>query len=121
MGVDMGEAVKRYYRLKMKQKEIEQELGELRNDIIAYCREQGGPEQTIGRYKVKMIEQERREYDDDELFRALPDQGMWRFVSKADPVKIGHLLKLNMMTEEMIRDTYSVRTQVLLQVDKAKR
>lgn len=39
----MEKKVQQYYRLKQKQKEIEKELAELRQDILSYCSEQGLP------------------------------------------------------------------------------
>ncbi|SDO87284.1 hypothetical protein SAMN04487897_12523 [Paenibacillus sp. yr247] len=114
----MDNKVKRYYQLKQKQKEIEQELSELRNDIMTYLAEQDVTELEIGRHKVKIVFQDRKEYDDNKLYDALPDPGVWRMLSKSDSSKITSLLKLNVISEEKIRDTYSVKTVSLLQVDK---
>ncbi|MDQ0917562.1 hypothetical protein [Paenibacillus sp. V4I5] len=114
----MDKKLKRYYQLKQKQKEIEQELTELRNDIITYLSEQNVTELEIGRHKAKIILQDRKEYDDNKLYEALPDAGVWRMLSKSDSSKITSLLKLNVISEEKIKDTYSVKTVSLLQVDK---
>jgi hypothetical protein len=114
----MDKKVKRYYQLKQKQKEIEQELTELRNEITTYCAEQGVTELVVGSYKVKIVFQDRKEYDDNKLYEALPDPGVWRMLSKSDPSKITSLLKLNVITEDKIKDTFSVKTITLLQVDK---
>lgn len=114
----MDKKVKRYYQLKQKQKEIEQELTELRSEITTYCAEQGVAEMEIGRYKVKIVFQDRKEYDDTKLYEALPDPGVWRMLSKSDPAKIASLLKLNVITDESIKDTFTVKTVKLLQVDK---
>ncbi|WP_167279125.1 hypothetical protein [Paenibacillus lupini] len=110
--------VKRYYRLKQKQKEIEQELSELRGEIVKHCTEQELSELEIGSYKVKIVAQERKEFDETKLFAALPDPEVWRLLSKPDSSKIAGLIKLNVISEDTIKDTYSVKHLSLLQVDK---
>lgn len=114
----MDMKVKRYYQLKQKQKQIEQELTELRAEITTYCAEQNLTEIVIGSYKVKIVSQDRKEYDDNKLYEALPDPAVWRMLSKSDSSKINSLLKLNVISAEKIKDTYSVKTIKLLQVDK---
>ncbi|GLX68781.1 hypothetical protein [Paenibacillus glycanilyticus] len=110
--------VKRYYQLKKKQKEIELELAELRGEIVRHCVEGEINELEIGNYKVKVIAQERKEFDEAKLFAALPDPEVWRLLSKPDTSKIAGLIKLNVISEETIKDTYSVKHLSLLQVDK---
>jgi len=112
------EKAKRYYQLKQKQKEIDQELSELRAEIMSYCEKEGASEQIVGKYKVKLVHQERREYDSDKLYAALPDPDVWRMLSKPDASKIASLVKLNVISEEKIMDTFSVKSIALLQVDK---
>ncbi|MCA0755112.1 hypothetical protein KP806_08635 [Paenibacillus sp. N4] len=114
----LDKAIKRYYQQKQKIKEIEQELADLRNEILAYCTEQDASELELGSHKVRIVTQERKEYDDQKLFEALPDEGVWRMLSRADPAKVAGLIKLNVITEESIKDTYSLKTVKLLQVDK---
>ena len=114
----MDKKVKRYHQLKQKHKEIEQELAELRGDILHHCNEQGVSELEVGGYKVKIVAQERREFDDTRLYEALPDPEVWRMLSKPDASKIASLIKLNVITEERIKDTYSVKHIALLQVEK---
>lgn len=114
----MDSNVKRYFQLKQKQKEIELELSELRGEIIKHCEEQNVFEFETGSYKVKLVLQERKEYDDNKLFEAMPDLEVWRLISKADSSKITSLIKLNVISEETIKDTYSVKNVTLLQVDK---
>ena len=111
-------AVKRYYELKKKQKETEQELAELRRQILDWCSENGLTETEIGNYRVRIIAQDRREYDDDKLFKALPDAELWRLISRPDPAKITGLVKLNVLNEEILRDTYEIKKISSLQVDK---
>nr|WP_139997166.1 hypothetical protein [Paenibacillus paridis] len=114
----MDKTVRRYYQQKQKQKEIEQELSELRSDILAYLAAQEASELEIGSHKVKIVLQERKEYDDNKLFEALPDPELWRLLSKPDTSKIASLVKLNVITEDRLKDTFATKTVRLLQVDK---
>ena len=114
----MDKMVKRYYQLKQKQKEIEQELNSLRSEITTQCMEQGVTEQVIGSYKVKLVFQERKEYDDKKLYEALPDPEVWRLISRADTAKIASLIKIGVIPEETVKDTYTIKTVSLLHVDK---
>lgn len=114
----MEQKVKRYYQLKQKQKEIEEELSQLRGCLMAYCEEQGVRTAEIGSYVVKMVRQERREYDGDKLYQALPDPEVWRMMSKPDPSKIAGLVKMNVLTEDLLKGTYAVKPVTLLQVEK---
>lgn len=110
--------VKRYYQLKLKQKEIEQELSELRGEILVHVDEQGQAELEFGSYTVKVVVQERKEYDEGKLYAALPDAEVWRMLSKPDTSKIAGLVKLKVLTEDKLKDTYAVKQVRLLQVDK---
>ncbi|WP_379138420.1 hypothetical protein [Paenibacillus sp. sgz500958] len=114
----MEKRVQQYYRLKQKQKEIENELSELRQEILNYCQELGSSDTEIGSYKVKLVTQNRKEYDDQKLYNTLSDPEVWRMVSKSDPAKVASLLKLNVINDEGIKDTYTLKTVTLLQVDK---
>lgn len=114
----MDKEVRRYYQLKQKQKEIEQELAELRGKIMSHCEEQGVTDTEIGRYRVRIIAQDRREYDDQKLYAALPDAGVWRLISKADSAKISGLLKQNVINEEVLRETYTMKKVASLQVER---
>ncbi|MNO36170.1 hypothetical protein D3C76_262350 [compost metagenome] len=114
----MEKKVQQYYRLKQKHKEMEKELAELRQDILSYCSEQEATETEIGSYKVKLVMQNRKEYDDQKLYETLSDPEVWRMLSKSDPAKVASLTKLNVISEDKIRHTYSLKTVTLLQVDK---
>ncbi|MGO4693514.1 hypothetical protein AB4Z50_04445 [Paenibacillus sp. 2TAB26] len=114
----LDKTVRRYYQQKQKQKEIEQELTELRQTIMSYLAEQEANELEIGSHKVKVVVQERKEYDDNKLYEALPDPELWRMLSKPDGSKIASLVKLNVINEEKLKDTFSTKTVKLLQVDK---
>lgn len=114
----MEKKVQQYYKLKQKQKEIEKELSELRQDILSYCSEQGTTDIEMGSYKVKLVVQNRKEYDDLKLYETLSDPEVWRMLSKSDPAKIASLTKLNVISEEKISHTYALKTVTLLQVDK---
>ena len=114
----MDKTVERYYRLKKKQKEVEQELATLREQIIGHCREQEVSELAVSGYKVKIVAQERREYDDQKLHEALPDADVWRLVSRSDPSRIAGLVKLNVINEEALKGTYLPRKVFYLQIER---
>lgn len=114
----MEKKVQQYYKLKQKQKDIEKELSELRQEILSFCSEQGTNETEIGSYKVKLVTQNRKEYDDAKLYETLSDPEVWRLLSKADPAKVASLTKLNVISEDKILHTFAIKTVTLLQVDK---
>ncbi|MNI76965.1 hypothetical protein D3C76_418930 [compost metagenome] len=114
----MDKKVKQYYQLKQKQKELEQQLSELRGEIINYCSELGASELEVGGYRVRTVFQERKEYDDNKLYEALPDLELWRMLSKPDSSKIASLIKLNVISEDTLKDALSVKNIILLQVEK---
>lgn len=114
----MDKEVRRYYQLKQKQKEIEQELAELRGQIMSYCEGQGVTDTEIGSYRVRIIAQDRREYDDQKLYAALPDADVWRLISKADTSKIAGMVKQNVLTEELLQNTYAMKKVASLQVER---
>jgi hypothetical protein len=114
----MEKKVQHYYKLKQKQKEIEKELTDLRQEILSYCSEQGTSDTEIGNYKVKLVTQNRKEYDDIKLYETLADPEVWRLLSKTDPTKVASLTKLNVISEDKILHTYALKTVTLLQVDK---
>ncbi|MNO49866.1 hypothetical protein D3C76_402270 [compost metagenome] len=114
----MDKKVKQYFQLKCRQKEIEQELSELRSEILSYCTEQAVAEIELGEYRIKTVFQERKEYDDIKLYEAIPDPEVWRMLSKVDSSKVASLIKLNVISEDKIKDTYSVKKVTLLQVEK---
>lgn len=114
----MEKKVQQYYKLKSRQKEIEKELTGLRQEILAYCTDQGETEKVIGSYRVKLITQQRKEYDDEKLYNTLADPQVWRLLSRADPAKVASLAKLKVIAEERLTDTFTVKAVTLLQVDK---
>ncbi|WP_397328667.1 hypothetical protein [Paenibacillus arenilitoris] len=114
----MDKTIGRYFKKKQKLKELEQELAELREEIMGYCEEQGVSELDAESHKVKIVVQERKEYDDGKLYEALPDPDVWRLLSRADASKVASLIKLNVITEDSIKDAYTLKTVKLLQVDK---
>ncbi|TJY41069.1 hypothetical protein E5161_15300 [Cohnella pontilimi] len=114
----MEHKIKRYYQLKEKQREIDQELSELRQEILSQMAEQGPFEWETGGYRVKVMEHYRREYDDHKLYGALPDADVWRLVSRADPAKIAGMVKLKVISEDLLKDTYTLKKVLALQVDR---
>ncbi|MDF9843018.1 MULTISPECIES: hypothetical protein [unclassified Paenibacillus] len=114
----MEKKVQHYYKLKAKHKEIEKELAELRQEIVAYCAAQGDTDTVIGNYRVKLVTQNRKEYDDEKLYNTLADPQVWRLLSRADPAKVASLAKLKVIAEDKLTDTYTVKEVTLLQVEK---
>ncbi len=114
----MDKIVERYYQLKREQKGIEQELSELRGVILEHCQALESTEFEVDGYRVRMVRQERREYDETKLYQALPDPEVWRLLSKPDAGKIAGMIKLNVITEESVKHTYAIKPITVLQVDK---
>ena len=114
----MDKTVKRYFDLKKKQKEIEQELADLRGQILDHCAEQTAAELAVGRYLVKVVDQDRREYDDQKLYDALPDASVWRLLSRADTSKIAGLIKLNVLNEDVLKGTFTIKKVSSLSVER---
>ncbi|WP_420831482.1 hypothetical protein [Paenibacillus sacheonensis] len=114
----LNEKVRSYFRLKKKQKEIEQELAKLREEILAHCAENDTKSAEFGSYIVKVIPHRRKEYDEAKLFEALPDLELWRLLSSPDTAKIANLVNLNVLTEERLKDTFNVKEVSYLQVER---
>lgn len=112
----MDQPIARYYELKEIQKQVEDELNALRGQLLEAHSEIGSAEE--GEYKLSITYQERREYNDDRLFNALPDASLWRLMSKADTGKISSLLKLNVIHEQILTDTYEPKKVPVLRVQK---
>ena len=112
----MDQPIARYYELKEIQKQVEEELNELRSKLIEAYSEAGSAEE--GEYKLLISYQERREYNDDRLYNALPDPSLWRLMSKADTGKISSLLKLNVIHEKVLADTFEPKKVPVLRVQK---
>jgi hypothetical protein len=106
----------RYYELKEKQKQVEQELEKLRIRILESFAEAGQARE--GEYRLTISYQERRNYHDDKLFNALPDPALWRLMSRADPGKISSLLKLKIIQEPLLEGTYELKKVPILRVEK---
>lgn len=114
----MNKVISRYYMLKNKQREIEQELQQLKQTIIAHLEEQQTNEVIVGQYKVKLVTTERKEFDEGLLYESLPDKDVWRLLSKPDISKINGLLKMGIISEKHIDKTYQIKPQLALYVDK---
>lgn len=108
----------RYFEIKVLQKELDQELSGLRQQILDSCREQDSNRLELENYEIKLIVQQRREYDENRLYETLPDLELWRMLSKPDNSKISSLIKLKIISEEKIKDTYAVKNVTVVQVDK---
>ncbi|REK57383.1 MAG: hypothetical protein C6W55_05345 [Thermobacillus sp.] len=114
----MEKMAERYFELKRQREAIEREMAALRCGMLAWCGERKQTEAEAGGYKVKIVTQTRREYNDDKLLAALPDPALWRLAASADAAKIAGLLRLKVLTEEMIRGTYTEKQVQLLHVEK---
>ncbi|CAM4372322.1 hypothetical protein PATA110616_11030 [Paenibacillus tarimensis] len=110
--------LRRYYELKQQIKQLSDELAELRDELIGYCMEHEVRQLEAGGCKLTLVVQQRREYDDAKLLSALPEPELWRMLSRADTAKVASLVKLNVLTEEQIKDTYLLKDVQLLQVVK---
>lgn len=114
----MDKKVSRYYQLKNKQKEIEQEMAGLRDEILNHCAAEGVSELDVGSYKVKLVLQERKEYDDGKLYEILSDPELWRLLSRPDSSKIASLIKLRVISEDVVKEACATKSVTLLQVNK---
>lgn len=112
------EMIKKYARLKKRKTDIDNEINQIRKQIVDYCEKEQLTEFESGRYRVKLIHQERKEYDDQKLYDALPDPSVWRMISKADTTKISSMIKLNVLNKEVLNDTYKAKRVSVLQVEK---
>lgn len=112
----MESTLERYFQLKREQRELEEQLAGLRDELIRLFPEP--VQSTIGGYHLRVSIQERREYDDRALYERLPDVSIWRLMSKADPAKISGLVKLNVISEDMLEGTYRSRQIPYVQVNK---
>ena len=116
--LDKRQMIKRYAVLKKRKAELDLEMNRLRDEILAYCEAQQLSGLESGAYKVKLVMQDRKEYDDNKVYDALPDPAIWRLVSRADSAKIASMIKLNVLSAESLRDTFTTKRVTLLQVDR---
>lgn len=112
----MESKLARYYELKSLKKQLDEELDNLRQEILV-----GYPEPTkldVGEYQLKVSYQEKREFDDSKLYNALPDPSIWRLLSKVDSSKVTSLLKLNIINEDLLSNTFEIKKIPYVQVQK---
>ncbi|RNB86562.1 hypothetical protein EDM59_10280 [Brevibacillus nitrificans] len=112
----MEEHLARYYELKEMQKQVEEELGNLRSKLMESCKNTDSLEE--GAYKLTISYQDRRDYSDERLFHSLPDPSLWRLMSRADSGKINSLLKLGVIHEGVLSGTYELKKVPVLRVQK---
>ncbi|WP_126428440.1 hypothetical protein [Brevibacillus marinus] len=112
----MEELVARMYQLRELQKQVEAELEQLRRDLLARYPAAGKVE--LGDYRLTVTYQERRDYDDERLYQALPDPQLWRMLSSADAGKISSMLKTHLIDESILSGTYAVRRIPVLRITK---
>lgn len=101
-----------YCQLKEEQKRIEDALDKLREEIISTY--ETDAEFKLPSHTLKIIYQEKKVYDDQALFAALPDPELWKAVCRPDPAKIAALVKTNVLPEKLLEGTYrTTRTPYL--------
>ncbi|MFD0674070.1 hypothetical protein [Cohnella sp. GCM10027633] len=101
-----------YCQLKEEQKRIEDALDKLREEIVSA--NAADAEFKLPNYTLKIIYQEKKVYDDQLVFAALPDPELWKAVCRADPSKIAALVKTNVLPERLLEGTYrTTRTPYL--------
>ncbi|MGD8189679.1 hypothetical protein ACQCN2_06695 [Brevibacillus ginsengisoli] len=112
----MVEKFARFYELKQLKKQIDDEIEELRAEFLGHF--QAPIKLDVGDYQLKVTYQEKREYDDNKVYNALPDPSIWRLVSRVDPAKLTSLIKLNIIGEHILSDTYELKKVPYIQVQK---
>jgi len=112
----MEATIARYFAIKQQQKELEEELAELRRILLAVYPEPC--EIEIGDYRLKISQQEKKEFNEEHLLKAVEDPQIWRLMSKVDVAKINSLLKLGVIKEETLADTYTVKQTSYVQGSK---
>ncbi|RKP46703.1 hypothetical protein D7Z26_24145 [Cohnella endophytica] len=106
--------LKRFCELKTQQKKIEEELEELRKEIIAAY--PGDVQFQLDGYTLKIIYQDKRHYDDAKLFEAVPDPELWKALFKADSSKISAFVKTSLLSEKLLEGTYKTSRTPFLYV-----
>ncbi|MEK5057344.1 hypothetical protein BK126_16530 [Paenibacillus sp. FSL H7-0326] len=114
----MMDQMERYFELKKLKKEIDDELSSLRLEMIGHLTAENAVRMEHGEYEARIVVQNRKEYDDELLYKALPDPEVWKLLSKADSGKIASLIKLGVLSEEGISHTYETRRTELLIVNR---
>ncbi len=106
--------LRRFCELKTQQKKLEEELESLRKEIItAYPAD---VQFQLQDYTLKIIYQDKKQYNDQLLIDALPDPELWKVLFKADSAKISALVKANILSEKSLEGTYRVNRTPFLYV-----
>lgn len=105
----------RFCELKMQHKKLEEEMEALRQEIIgAYSAD---VQFQLQDYTLKLVYQEKKQYNDQLLFEAVPDPELWKALFKADSAKISALVKTNIISEKLLEGTYRVTRTPFLYVN----
>ncbi|RNB85426.1 hypothetical protein EDM56_18655 [Brevibacillus fluminis] len=112
----MEQQIARYFELKQLLKQAEEEVDRLKAELLAAYEAPGT--YVNDEYKLMISVQERRDYDDNRLYNALPDKDVWRLLSKADTTKITGLVKLSILNEHILDGTYEVRHIPQIRISK---
>ncbi|WP_372630329.1 hypothetical protein [Cohnella sp.] len=109
----------RYCQLKAQIKQTEDELEQLRREITNEISQDA--EFAFGDYTLKIVYQEKRHYNDQQLAAALPDPELWRAFFKADAAKISALVKTGLLSEKSLEGTYTTTRTPYLYVTSTLR
>ncbi len=109
----------RYCQLKAQIKQTEDELEQLRKEITDEIAQDA--EFVCGDYTLKIVYQEKRHYNDQQLAAVLPDPELWRALFKADPAKISALVKTGLLNEKSLEGTYTTMRTPYLYVSSTLR
>ncbi|QDX93913.1 hypothetical protein C2W64_02902 [Brevibacillus laterosporus] len=112
----MESTIARYFAIKQQQKELEEEVEELRRILLAVYPEPCVIE--VGEYRLKISRQEKKEFDEESLLKAVEDPQVWRLISKVDVAKVNSLIKLGVIKEKTLQDTYTVKQISYVQISK---
>ena len=110
-----GDKVERYASLQTQIKALQQDLNELRQEIIEYCEAEGlnrvyGPENEITYQLVEMTG-----FDEDEVRTLLEPEGLWEKVTGFDQSKLKQLLDDESVAGDIRNHIKSLRQAISFQ------
>ncbi|ATO51314.1 hypothetical protein P4V86_18400 [Brevibacillus laterosporus] len=112
----MEATIARYFAIKQQQKKLEEELEEVRRILLAVYPEPCVVE--VGEYRLRISRQEKKEFNEENLLKVVEDPQIWRLISKVDVAKVNSLIKLGVIKEKTLEDTYTVKQTSYVQVSK---
>ncbi|PKR78767.1 hypothetical protein CEY16_03145 [Halalkalibacillus sediminis] len=121
----MEESVARFYSLKQEKKAIDEQLKELRKEIVAFLDDQKGENtecrQQIGEYQVRRQIRKQEKFDDEATVERLKDLGLEEFievVEAPDIDKIKSALELSFIKSEDLDQCLFTKFTPIISVDK---